>query len=43
MIYLTIKFIDNIINNINLTFKLGIDMIYFGIKALLLPLKLIKF
>ena len=43
MIYLTIKFIDDIINGINLTFKLGIEMICFGIKVIIIPLKLIKF
>lgn len=43
MIYLTTRFINNIINSINLTFKLGINMITLSIKLLLLPFKLIKF
>ena len=43
MIFLTIKFINDIINGINLTFKLGINMLTFTIKLLLLPVKLLKF
>ena len=41
MIYLIVKLINNTINNINLSFKTGIDMIVLSIK-LLLPLKIIK-
>ena len=41
MIYLIVKLINNTINNINLSFKMGIDMIVLSIK-LLLPLKIIK-
>ena len=40
MIYLIVKLINNTINNINLSFKTGIDMIVLSIK-LLLPLKII--
>ena len=41
MIYLIVKLINNTINNINLSFKTGIDIIVLSIK-LLLPLKIIK-
>ncbi len=41
MIYLSIKFINDIINSINLTYKLGINMITYCIKVIFLPFRLI--